>query len=98
MLSRYVARAYWRRDDQREEFMRILLLAGVALLAACGGNDSDAVDANAVATDNLALDANTSLDATGDLGTNGTIDANTANLMVEDATTNDADTNLANGL
>lgn len=78
--------------------MRILLLAGLALVSACGsGNDSEAVDANAMVTDNLMLDANTTMDA-GNMAANGTIDANTANMMVEDVTTNDPDTNLANGL
>ena len=78
----------------------LILVAGAALtLTACGGTDS-ATDENAVSTENLAIDDNAMLanDA-------GGLDANTAtnaeaeaNLVANDLTTNDADSNLANGI
>lgn len=86
--------------------MRMIALAAVALaLSACGsdGGDTAANDANALGTDNLMmddnllLDSNLSINGTG-LDANGAVDSNTANMMMKDATTNDADTNLANGL
>ena len=86
--------------------MRMIALAAAALaLSACGGSgdDSAASDANALGPDNLLIDDNLLLDSnlavngTG-VDANGAVDSNTANLMMKDATTNDADTNLANGL
>jgi hypothetical protein len=50
------------------------------------------------------MDANMTMDANGTMGANGTMDANAAmdantqNAMMKDATTNDPDTNLANGM
>jgi hypothetical protein len=87
--------------------MRTIALAGLALaLAACGGGESGtaANDANAVAVDdmmmdqNLLLDANASMNGMSGMDANGAVDANTQNMMMKDAATNDADTNLANGL
>ena len=81
--------------------MRALMFAaGAALtLAACsGGAESEASnDLNAMTMDNMGMDANAA-------GTDGGMDGNlatnatTENLMLNDLTTNDADTNLANGM
>jgi len=83
--------------------MRMIALAAAALaLSACGGGeDTAANDVNALGTDNLLMDDNLLLDT--NTGMNGmdanmAVDSNTANMMMKDATTNDADTNLANGL
>ena len=86
--------------------MRALILAAGAALAlsACGGNDADEAN-NTLAVENLevgnvvlndpamanGMDANA-------MGTMNGTDANTANAMAQDLTTNDADTNLANGM
>jgi hypothetical protein len=90
--------------------MRMIALAAVALaLSACGGGESGtSADGANVSTDNLMMDdANMMLDANASMngmGGAGGMDANmstnaaTENLMMKDATTNDADTNLANGL
>jgi hypothetical protein len=86
--------------------MRMILLAGAVLaLSACGGGGDNA-NTTTVA-DNAAMDANVAMDpsmmtdqngAMGAATTNGTVDANTQDLMNQDAATHDADTNLANGL
>jgi hypothetical protein len=47
---------------------------------------------------NMAMDANMTMDANGAMGANATMDSNTHNAMMKDATTNDPDTNLANGM
>lgn len=87
--------------------MRMIALAAVALaLSACGGGDSGTSDeSNALATDNLMMDENLMLDANASMNGMGGMDANASTdaaaenaLMQKDATTNDADTNLANGL
>jgi len=88
--------------------MRIVALAALALaLSACGGgNQSGADEANALTDDNLMmddnnlmLDANASMNGAGGMDANASTNAATeANLMQKDAVTNDADTNLANGL
>jgi hypothetical protein len=86
--------------------MRMIALAAAALaLSACGGNETSADEANALATDNLMMDDNLMLDANASMNGAGGMDANAstnsateANMMMKDATTNDADTNLANGL
>jgi len=91
--------------------MRTILLAGAVLaLSACGGGESEANEANALATDNMMLDQNLAVDANMMLDANGSMngmtgmdanvagDANTQNLMAVDANTNAPDTNLANGL
>lgn len=79
--------------------MRALILAaGAALtLAACGGDSDDAAETNMTVetldAGNLVVNDPAALNGT------ATLDANTsANLVAEDLTTNDADTNLANGL
>lgn len=87
--------------------MRTILLAGVALaLSACGGGSETANETNMLMEDNMIMDQNMmvdpnlSVDAMNGMGAgaNGAVDSNTANLMEKDAATNDADTNLANGL
>ena len=99
--------------------MRAIILAGLALAtAACGGGESEAGDANTMATDNMMMDSNMMMDANGAMmdangammdangamngagamGANGSMDAGTQNAMMKDATTNDPDTNLANGM
>ena len=91
--------------------MRVIILAGLALAtAACGGGETEATDANTMATDNMMMDANmmmdgnVMMDANASMngaamgGANGAMDANTQNMMAQDANTNAPDTNLANGL
>jgi len=94
--------------------MRKMILAAVAVLglSACGGggSESEANQANGMTTDNMMLDPNMTLDQNGMGGMNGMngmapmdgnaagMDANTQNMMQQDATTNDPDTNLANGI
>lgn len=84
--------------------MRKFLIAGAVLaVSACGGGN-EADEANNVSADNMLLEQNMMLDQNAALDTingmeaNGALDSNTANLMIQDATTNDSDTNLANGL
>ena len=80
--------------------MRAFILTACAALtmAACNNRADDAAandDLNALATDNMMA---------GDPAAPGGMDGNVAtneateNAMVEDLTTNDADTNLANGM
>lgn len=86
--------------------MRALILAaGAALtLSACGGDAGEAEANNTLAVENLevgnvvmndpmanGMDANA-------MGTMNGVDANTANAMEQDMTTNSPDTNLANGM
>ena len=90
--------------------MRMILLAGVALLSACGGgSETNTTDMNTMATDNMMMDQNMMMDPNMMMDANGAMDANraggaagtdaaTANVMAQDAASNDADTNLANGL
>ncbi|MEA3009574.1 MAG: hypothetical protein QOJ91_1266 [Sphingomonadales bacterium] len=88
--------------------MRKSALAAMALalsLSACGGGNKSADDANALGADNmmtddsnLMMDSNSAVNQAMDAQANGSVNASTANMMVKDATTNDADTNLANGL
>ena len=74
----------------------LILAAGAALIvSACGGAETANDDANAMAADNMVLDGNATLDA--NLDANATVD-DTQNAMLNDLTTNDADTNLANGM
>lgn len=83
--------------------MRILIVAvGAALtLTACGGGESDTseanmVDMNAGMTDMNAMDMN-AMDANATINATDGMNA-TENAMVNDLTTNTADTNLANGM
>ena len=85
--------------------MRKIILAGLVLgLAACGGNESQTNETNVLTTDNMMMDQNMAVDQNMMIDQNAmdniaaAPDANTQNLMIQDATTNDADTNLANGL
>ena len=86
--------------------MRMIALAAVALaLSACSGGDNRTDEANALGTDNLMMDENLMLDANASMNGLDGMDANAStnaatesNMMMKDATTNDADTNLANGL
>lgn len=82
--------------------LTLATLAGCAALAACGGAAEDNaanVDMNAGMTDlnagmtadMNAMDANMSLNATDGMNA-------TENAVVNDVTTNDPDTNLANGM
>ena len=85
--------------------MRALILAAGAALAlsACGGNDANEAENNTLAVENLEVGNVILNDGTGNamdanaMGTNG-VDANTANAMQQDLTTNSPDTNLANGM
>lgn len=84
--------------------MRSLFLIGAAALAlaACDSNSSGD-EANTLAVDNMIVDDGATADATlnGDMNgvtANGmAADANTAEAIEKDLTTNDPDTNLANG-
>ena len=89
--------------------MRMILVAGAALaLSACGGGGSEANQANSAALDNMTFDQNLMMDQglggdanmamNGAAGMGNAMDPNTQNMMRQDATTNDPDTNLANGL
>jgi hypothetical protein len=85
--------------------MRIIALAGLALaLSACSGGGEKADDANALGADNMMMDGNlmmddnASMNAMGGMEANGSANGSTANMMMQDAATNDSDTNLANGL
>jgi hypothetical protein len=54
------------------EFMRMILLAGLALAtAACGGGDREATDANTMATDNMMMDSNVMMDGNVMMDANG---------------------------
>ena len=76
---------------------------GLASLAACGGRADDNatanmdanMDANMMVTDNMGMDAN--IAANGAMNPADGMNA-TENAMANDLTTNDADTNLANGM
>ena len=80
--------------------MRVLILAaGAALtLTACGKTDSPTDDMNAA--DNMMLDDNAMVaNDVGGMDANAATNADAeANMMMNDLTTNDADTNLANGM
>ena len=88
--------------------MRALILAaGAALtLAACGGgNEAANTEANAMEMDNMAMDANLTMDANMTDMNMGGMDANMmtngateANMVAQDMNTNSPDANLANGM
>jgi hypothetical protein len=90
--------------------MRALILAaGAALtLSACGGGseanntaatdaNATAMDANMMATDNMAMDANMTMNGA-DMNGNMGVDPATQNMIQQDMNTNSPDTNLANGM
>ena len=77
----------------------IVLIAGAALALAGCDSRSEAdnnMTVDNLAVDNLVLNDGTAMDA--NLTANMPADSDTANMMANDLTTNDADTNLANGL
>ena len=76
----------------------VLIPCAALALAACNDRADDAAvnaDANVVAVDNMAADANM-MAAPG--GADANMATNTTEEMNTDLTTNDADTNLANGM
>ncbi len=90
--------------------MRALILAaGAALtLSACGGGseanntaatdaNATAMDANMMATDNMAMDANMTMNGA-DMNGNVGVAPATQNMIQQDLNTNTPDTNLANGM
>ena len=83
--------------------MRAILMIGCAALtlSACGDATRDteaANDMNALTADNMMMDQNAAM--TGPGGMDGNLDTNAAteNMMMNDMTTNETDTNLDNGL
>jgi hypothetical protein len=71
--------------------------------------DNMMMDGNMMMGDDMMMDDNGAMNSMGNMGTmgapgaggamgNGAMDANTQNMMRQDATTNDPDTNLANGI
>ena len=89
--------------------MRAFLVIGAALaLGACGDRDTRSDETN-MAADNMMVDQNMAMDpmmnADANMamdpmmnGTTNGIDPTTQNMIEQDMNTNDADTNLANGL
>ena len=88
----------------------VFLIAGAALtLSACGGGGNEG-EGNTLVANNLVVDGNADADAAANLDANldanlgasatgnAAVDANTQNAMAKDLTTNEPDTNLANGL
>ena len=75
----------------------IFLISAAALaLAACGRDD--AADENVIAADNLVVTDDAMMDPALNADANLATDPAANNAVVEDLTTNDADTNLANGM
>ena len=77
----------------------LILVAGAALsVSACGDTDADneALNVDNLAVENLVVNDPAAMNGMTDA--NGMTNSDTANLVVEDLTTNDADTNLANGM
>lgn len=84
--------------------MRALILAAGAALAlsACADGGGDAAENNTLAVDtldagNLIVNDPAAMNGAATLDMNATGNADTANMVAEDLTSNDADTNLANG-
>ena len=79
------------------------LIAALAMasLAACGSRADDNaaanMDANMVVTDNMDMTTDANMAANGSMNPADGMNA-TENAMANDLTTNDADTNLANGM
>lgn len=85
--------------------MRMIALAATALaLSACGSGGNSSTEANTLGNDTLVVDDNLMMEPDPTMNSAGGMDANTStnamteNMMMKDATTNDPDTNLANGL
>lgn len=79
--------------------MRALFVAaGAALtLAACSpGDDMVNNEQNTMMTDNMMVEDNAAM--TGGMDANMATNATTENMMMNDMMSNDADTNLANGM
>ena len=75
-----------------------LVCCAALTLSACGGGN-EANDANALAADNMMMDQNAmTMNDVGGMDANVATNAATENMMINDLTTNDADTNLANGM
>jgi len=76
----------------------IFMISCAALaLAACGRDDA-ANEANVVAADNLVVTDDAMMDPAMNADANLATDPAANNAVVEDLTTNEADTNLANGM
>jgi hypothetical protein len=90
------------RTNGRNVMRSIFLIAGIALaLSACGNGGEEAntlvvndMTINDGTTDNSMLNGDMNAMTVG----NEIMDANTQNAVEQDLTTNDADTNLANGM
>lgn len=85
--------------------MRVLMAAAGAALfvSACGGGSGEGEtevgnDLNALSADNIVSDENGMMTGTGGMDGNADTNAETENMVMNDLTTNTADTNLANGL
>ena len=82
----------------------IFLIAGAALALSACGSGGEGEEANTLVVNDMTMDDSATANAmlNGDLNGmtigNETMDANTQNAVEQDLTTNDADTNLANGL
>ena len=78
----------------------LVIAAGIAGLAACAGESeqNDAANLDVNMTDlNAGMDMNAGMDGNMTINTTDGMNA-TENAVVNDLTTNDADTNLANGM
>ena len=78
--------------------MRAILTIGAAALAlsACGSSNTANNDANAMLVNDMMMDQNAA--ATGGMDANVATNAAPENMIVNDLTHNDTDTNLSNGL
>ena len=82
----------------------IFLFAGAALALSACGSGGEGEEANTLVVNDMTMDDSATANAmlNGDLNGmtigNETMDANTQNAVEQDLTTNDADTNLVNGL
>ena len=80
----------------------LILVAGAALtVSACGGGtETETNEVDTLAVDNLVVDANSmdAMNSTGNMDANLMADPATQNMVANDISTNDPDTNLANGL
>lgn len=76
----------------------IFLISCAALAVAACGRDDAANEANVMTDENMMVAENTMVDPMMNADANLATDPVTGNLIEEDLTTNDADTNLANGL